>query len=65
MVANSPAWPLALKSADDSDTITNEDSLFERLGAAGRAHAIYVGKSQSLTVRRSVVLETHGKGQSG
>ena len=51
-----------LLANDDTGDIVIEDSLFERLGAGGRSHAIYVGKSQSLTVRRTVVLETHGKG---
>jgi hypothetical protein len=51
-----------LLSNDDTGDVLIEDSRFETLGANGRAHGIYVGKSSSLTIRRSSVLGTKGKG---
>lgn len=51
-----------LLANDNTGSIVIEDSRFEDLGAGGRAHAIYVGKIDQLTLRRSQVLGTTGKG---
>ena len=37
------------------NVIVIEDSLFERLGAAGRAHPIYIDGGDSLTLQRSII----------
>jgi hypothetical protein len=39
-----------------------EDSRFERLGANGTAHGIYVGNLDSVTLRRSSFLSSQGEG---
>ncbi|MTJ82963.1 MAG: hypothetical protein F8N37_18420 [Telmatospirillum sp.] len=43
-------------------TVTVEDSLFERLGAGGRAHGLYIGDSDALILRRTSVLASTGEG---
>lgn len=51
-----------LLANDGTGTILIEDSRFEKLGAGGRAHAIYVGKADSLTIRGTSITATQGKG---
>jgi hypothetical protein len=51
-----------LLANDGTGTILIEDSRFEKLGAAGRSHAIYVGKADSLTIRGTSITATQGKG---
>lgn len=42
--------------------VTIEDSLFERLGANGQAHAIYVGVTDGVTILRSKFLASRDQG---
>lgn len=51
-----------LLANDETGAILIEDSRFERLGSGGRAHAIYVGKADSVTIRGTSVTATQGKG---
>lgn len=49
-------------TAPNVGTVTVEDSVFERLGADGRAHGIYVGDTDALIIRRSAFLSSRGEG---
>jgi len=53
-----------LLANDGSGDILIEDSRFERLGEAGQAHAIYVNKASSLTIRRTQILSTRDLGHA-
>ncbi|HTH17442.1 MAG TPA: right-handed parallel beta-helix repeat-containing protein [Magnetospirillum sp.] len=49
-------------TANDSGTVLVEDSRFERLGNDGQAHGLYIGHSDSLTIRRSSILSSVSEG---
>lgn len=51
-----------LLSGGDVGEVIVEDSKFERLGAIGRAHAIYMSGGDHLIVRRSQVLSSKDEG---
>jgi hypothetical protein len=53
-----------LLSGKNSGLIVVEDSLFERLGAGGRAHGLYIGAGpdSALILRRTHILATKGEG---
>ena len=51
-----------LLSAGDVGEVIVEDSRFERLGAIGRAHAIYMSGGDHLIVRRSRILSSQDEG---
>jgi hypothetical protein len=51
-----------LLAADDTGAIVIEDSRFERLGADGAAHGIYVGLADRLSIRRSAILSSISEG---
>jgi len=49
-------------AANGTGTILIEGSRLERLGAAGRAHALYINHIDSLVIRRSVILSSADEG---
>lgn len=51
-----------LLAADGGGAVVVEDSRFERLGAGGRAHGVYVNAVDSLTIRRSTFLSGQEEG---
>ncbi len=51
-----------LLSGGEVGEVVIEDSLFERLGAIGRAHAIYMSGGDHLIVRRSKILSSRDEG---
>jgi len=49
-------------TGQNKGTVIVEDSLFENLGARGRAHGLYIGRDTTLIMRRSRVLSSQDQG---